>query len=111
MDPHRIQAIQEWPVPTSFRDIQVFLGFCNFYQRFILGFAFIARPSHLLLRGIKNGRKDGKIGHNWQKPQQEAFKQLISAFTIAPILWYYNPALPLCVETDASDFALAAIIS
>ena len=71
----------------------------------------MARPLHALLQGIKNGRKAGNIGYIWQKPQQEAFKQLITAFTTAPILRYYNPAFPIRIKTDASDFALAAILS
>jgi len=60
---------------------------------------------------MKNGRKAGKIGHEWQKPQKEAFKELITAFTTAPILRYYDPALPIRIETDVSDFAFIAIIS
>jgi hypothetical protein len=35
MDPVRVKAIEEWPEPESYRDIQVFLGFVNFYRRFI----------------------------------------------------------------------------
>jgi len=89
----------------------VFLGFCNFYRRFIFRFGAIARPLHALLRGIKNGRKAGKIGHKWQKPQKEAFKKLITAFTIDLILRYYDPTFPIRIETDVSDFALAIIIS
>ena len=113
MDPSRIQTLIDWKnhPPVTFRDFQVFLGFCNFYRRFIFGFASIAHSLHLLLRGMKNGRKAGNIGHEWQEPQQEAFERLITAFTTAPILRHYDPKLLSRVEADASDFALAAIIS
>ena len=60
----------------------MFLSFCNFYRRFIFKFAAIARSLYALLRGIKNERKAGKIGYKWQKPQKQAFKQLITAFTV-----------------------------
>jgi hypothetical protein len=61
MDPARVKTISEWPRPKTYRDIQVFLGFCNFYRRFIYGFSGIARPLHALLRGLKNGKKPGPI--------------------------------------------------
>jgi hypothetical protein len=44
MDPIKIAGIKNWPTPTKVKDIRSFLGFCNFYQPFIQGFAHIARP-------------------------------------------------------------------
>ena len=66
MDPARIETILKWrhhPLKT-YRDVQVFLDFCNFYRRFIYGFAGIARPLHQLLRGMKKGKKPGPIADN-----------------------------------------------
>src|SRR5207247_166164 len=92
MDPARIKTISEWPRPQSYRDIQVFLGFCNFYRRFIYGFSGIVRPLHRLLQGLKNGKKPGSIANDeWQAPQQKAFERLIDAFTSAPVLRHYDP--------------------
>jgi hypothetical protein len=51
MDPERVRAIQEWPTPRTFRDVQVFLGFANFYRRFVWGYSQIARPLNQLLGG------------------------------------------------------------
>ena len=42
MDPIKISGIREWPMPTKVRDVQSFLGFCNFYCTFICGFAHVA---------------------------------------------------------------------
>ncbi len=42
MEDERIEAVQDWPEPQSVRDIQVFLGFTNFYRRFIRNFSRIA---------------------------------------------------------------------
>ena len=112
MNPARVTTISEWLRPQTYRDIQVFLGFCNFYRRFIYGFSGIARPLHSLLRGLKNGKKPGLIANKeWQAPQQKAFEQLIGAFISAPILRYYDPSLPLRLETDASSIACAGILS
>ena len=113
MDPSRVDAIIKWKEhpPKTYRDIQVFIGFCNFYRRFIYGFSKIARPILLLLKGMKKGRKPGLIGHHWQEPQQRAFEELIDQFTTAPLLRHYDRNLPLRLETDASQWALAGIIS
>jgi hypothetical protein len=51
MDPERVRAVQEWPSPESIHDIQVFLGFANFYRRFIEGYSRITGPITSLLRG------------------------------------------------------------
>ena len=61
MDPKRVQTIKEWEnhPPRSYRDLQVLLGFCNFYRRFIRHYSAIARPLTALLKGSKNGRKTG----------------------------------------------------
>jgi hypothetical protein len=113
MDPSRVDAISKWKEhpPKTYRDIQVFIGFCNFYRRFIYQFSQVARPILLLLKGMKKGRKPGLIGLEWQEPQQRAFKELIDRFTTAPLLRHYNPKLPLRLETDVSHWALAGILS
>ena len=54
MDPDRIKAILKWPEPKRLRDVQVFLGFCNFYHCYILGYSHIVNGlTRLLKKGIK----------------------------------------------------------
>jgi hypothetical protein len=60
MDPSRVQAIQEWPKPQSFCDIQVFLGFANFYRGFIQGYSKVVAPITDLLVGMQGGKKTGQ---------------------------------------------------
>jgi hypothetical protein len=55
MEPDRIRTISEWPMPASYRDIQVFLEFANFYCCFIKDFLTIAKPLGDMLKGGKNG--------------------------------------------------------
>lgn len=57
MDPSRVQAIQDWPTPKSFRDIQVFLGFANFYRGFIQGYLRVVTLIIDLLAGIQARKK------------------------------------------------------
>ena len=50
MDPVKVEGISKWPKPTYVKEVQLFLGFVNFYRRFIEGFAGIARSLHDLTR-------------------------------------------------------------
>ena len=113
MDPERIRTISEWKEhpPRSYRDVQVFLGFCNFYRRFIQGYSRIATPLTSLMKGSKDGRKTGDFGKEWGSAQKDAFLELLGAFERAPLLRHYDPARPIRLETDASTRALSGILS
>jgi hypothetical protein len=108
MEPDRVRMITEWPEPTSHRDIQVFLGFANFYRRFISSFLPIAKPMTDMLKGGKNGRLSGPFLPT--PAMMRSFVELCDAFTKAPVLAHFDPARPLRLETDASGFAIAGII-
>lgn len=101
MDPRRVSAIAEWPRPKTHREVQVFLGFCNFYRRFIRAYSRIASPLTGLLIGSENGKKTGPL--DWTVEAETAFNQLREVFTQAPLLRHYEPELPIRIETDASD--------
>jgi hypothetical protein len=49
MDSVKVKGILDWPTPTCVKDIQAFMGFANFYRRFVLGFSDVARPMNDLL--------------------------------------------------------------
>ena len=99
----KVQTIQDWPEPRRVKDIQSFLGFANFYRRFIYNFSDITVPLTRLTR--KN------VPFVFGDAEHEAFNYLKSAFVSAPILTHWIPDHPIIVETDASDYALAAILS
>jgi hypothetical protein len=109
MDPAKIGTVADWETPKSFRDVQVFLGYANFYRRFILRYSKVARPITDLLIGMQRGRKSGPF--LWTDEADKAFRKLKTCFTTAPILRLYDPSLPIRVETDASGYAIAGIIS
>ncbi|MBW0572610.1 hypothetical protein O181_112325, partial [Austropuccinia psidii MF-1] len=103
MDQAKVQRILNWPPPRNLKALQSFLGFANFYRRFIKNYSkkissltsFLKKHSHYPLN-------EEALRH---------FHQLKEAFTIAPILSHYDPSLPTIVETDASDYALGAVLS
>jgi len=103
MDPAKIQAIHDWPTPRKVREIQSFLGFANFYRRFI------AEYSNMTVPLTRLTRKDAKW--TWMPACEEAFGLLKESFILAPILHHFDPSLPPIVKTDASDYAIASILS
>ena len=103
MDEAKIKTIQDWPEPRKVKDIQSFLGFANFYRRFIYNYSAITIPLTRLMRK--------SIPWNFSDECRSAFSDLKKAFTSAPVLSHWVPDRQLIVETDASDYALAAILS
>ncbi|KAJ1591323.1 hypothetical protein NDA12_001126 [Ustilago hordei] len=105
MDPEKVRTVKEWPMPESIHDIQRFLGFANFYRRFIAHFARIAKPLTSLVKPIEWFKK-------FELPEeaQQAFHKLIQAFTSAGVLQHFDYHLPTRLETDASDFAIAGVL-
>jgi transposase InsO family protein len=103
MDPGKVKAISDWPEPRNLRDVQSFLGFANFYRRFIHAYSDIVIPLTRLTRKSTT--------FVFTPECRSAFNALKSAFVSAPVLQHFNPSLPLTVETDASDYAVAAILS
>lgn len=109
MDQRRVDTIAAWPTPSTFREVQQFLGFANFYRRFIRAYSRIAQPLTSLLKGSVNGKKKGSF--EFGNDAEQAFRILREAFTKAPILVHFDPKAKLQIETDASEFAAAAILS
>jgi len=103
MSPDKIQTISDWPEPRKVKDIQSFLGFANFYRRFIFNYSDIVVPLTRLTR------KDAPW--NFSEDCRRSFNALKHAFTTAPILTHFIPDTPIIVETDASDYAVAGILS
>jgi len=103
MDTKKTEAVRDWPTPTSVKEVQSFLGFANFYRKFIQGYSKTTAP---LTEVTKK-----EVGFYWNQEQEQAFQELKKKFTEAPILCMFDPELPITVETDASDFAIGACCS
>ncbi|MDB5911071.1 MAG: hypothetical protein JWP34_5188, partial [Massilia sp.] len=103
MDPEKVATIVDWKAPTSVRDLQRFLGFANFYRRFIQDFSKICAPlNNLLQKGTT---------WTWGPAQETAFGRLQSAFTTAPVLALFDYNRKTILETDASDWASGGVLS
>ena len=103
MDPAKVKGITSWPVPTMRKQLRGFLGFLNFYQRFILNFAQVARP----LNALTSEKKE----FVWDESCQKAFEALKMAITMAPALAMPTPDGPFRVETDGSGIGLGAVLT
>jgi hypothetical protein len=103
VDPEKVEAVLTWKVPTTVRGVQSFLGFCNFYRKFIAEYSRIALPLHRLTRS--------NVPFVWTGKCQTAFKKLKLALISAPVLVHYDPNRLTRVETDASDGVVAAVLS
>ncbi|KAI2645745.1 Transposon Tf2-9 polyprotein [Labeo rohita] len=95
MDATKVQAVTDWPQPSTLKELQRFLGFANFYRRFIRNYSTIASPLTALLKG-----KPKKL--IWTEKASLAFTSLKERFTSAPILKHPDPNLPFVVEVDAT---------
>src|ERR1700721_2529600 len=83
--------------------MQVFLGFANFYRRFIKAYSKVVTPmTTLLAKGVK---------FNWNQKADRAFNALKLAFTSAPILKHFDHSRPAILEADASSEALGGTVS
>ena len=103
MDNEKVKAIREWPEPRNLKEVQAFLGFANFYQRFIQEYSQICIPL------TKMTKKEQPF--HWEYKQREAFEKLKKIFTLAPILASFDPERKIILETDASDQALGSCLS
>ena len=103
MDPVKTSAIDTWESPKCIKNVQGFLGFANFYRRFIKDFAKLASPLITLTRKDKE--------YQWTPIEQTAFQATQKAFSSAPVLLHFDPDKECTVKTDASDYVSGAVLS
>ena len=97
MDQEKVKTVQQWEEPTSVKEVQSFLGFANFYRRFIKDYSKMTKPLTDLTK------KSEKFKFDWSAECQKAFDELKKRFTSAPISRHFDPELPCTTECDASD--------
>ena len=102
MDSSKITVVRDWKAPTSVTLVKSFLGFCNYYRRYIHRFADIARPLTQLTRA--------DTSFCWGTTEQAAFVELKTAMCTAPVLIIFKSGLPVTVVTDASDHCCGATL-
>jgi len=101
-----VEGILNWSAPQSVKDVQMFIGFANFYRHLVEHFSKVCKPITDTLK-----TKEGKHLWYWGEEQDKAFSQLKRRFTSAPILAHFYPDRNTVIETDATDFAQGGILS
>ena len=101
-DPKKLEAVRDWAVPKNKKELQAFIGFLNYYRRFIRDFSKIARPLHQLT---------GNQPFVWGLEQQEAFEQLKENLCSKPVLYLPSDDGPFRIETDCSQYAMGGVLS
>jgi len=91
--------------PKTIKDIQGFLGFSNFYRRFIEGFSRTARPLYAKKKKVCIGNGE------WGDQEQKAFDELRTKLITAPVRVYFDPLAPTKIKTDSSKYACSGILS
>lgn len=103
-NPDKVEAIVNFERPTSIRSLRRFLGMINYYRRFIEGYSEITAPLTDLLKGKPKVVK-------WNEQAEAAFISLKERLISAPILTNPNFTCPFTVQTDASDSAIAGVLT
>ena len=102
MDPKKLDAIRSWKPPTSIKAIRSFMGFANFYRKFISNFSNINAPLNLLTR-----KNEPWI---WTRLQQNTFDTLKQIFSSTPVLLIPDVTCPFTVMTNASPLTARAVL-
>ncbi|CAI5474821.1 unnamed protein product [Closterium sp. Yama58-4] len=102
IDPRKVKAISEWKPPTNITELQSFLGFVNYVRRFVPNMAEVTRPLTDLLHK--------SVQFLWREREQLAFDELKQILSSPPVLRLADPSRPFEVVTDASDFAVGAVL-
>jgi hypothetical protein len=103
VDPEKVAIVKNWEAPRTVRGVQAFLGFCNFYRRFICNYSKIAKPLSNLTHT--------DVPFSFNKVYWDAFEELKAHLTSSALLCYYDPERQSIIETDTSDGIIAGILS
>ncbi|GFV83737.1 retrovirus-related Pol polyprotein from transposon opus [Trichonephila clavipes] len=105
--PEKVQAIFNYKLPETIHDLRTFLGMINFYRRYLKDAAKTQAPLHELLKGAK--KKDRRKVH-WTDDTRRSFEKCKTDLAEAALLSFPRSGLPLSLCTDASDFAVGAVL-
>jgi RNase H-like domain found in reverse transcriptase len=103
MDLVKLGGIRDWPTPVTVKQVWLFLGFGNFYQKFISHYSDLAQPLNYLTK------KDKKF--EWTSECQNAFDTMKKQFTEEPVLLMPDQSKPFQIESDALKVVTRAVLT
>ena len=111
MDPDKVDTVRNWSRENTtgngrlnnIFEVQQFLGFCNYYRRFVKGYSDVAEPLTRLTKKV--------LPFEWLEDQQKAFEEMILKCTTAPTLRHFDHSREVIIDTDASDYITAGVLS
>jgi len=104
VDPDKIAAIRDFPRPTTVKEVRRFIGMAGYYRRFVANFSKLSTPLTDLVK-----KRKGAI--DWNDQAEESFKALKEALVTSPILITPDWTKPFVIHTDASDYAVGAVLT
>ena len=107
-NPKKIMAIVKWPRPKNITQVRSFLGFCNYYHKFIKNYAQIVKPLYLLITGDNARKKTNEL--EWTDTCEQAFGRLKEICSETPVLAYADYTKVFKIHTDASEMGLGAVL-
>ena len=102
VDPTKVEAVSNWPMPTNVSEIRRFLGLTGYYRRFVEGFSKLASPlTHLTRKNVK---------FQWNDNCEKSFEEFKHRLVTASILSIPSGSGGFVVYSDASKNGLGCVL-
>ena len=101
IDPAKVEAVKQWPLPQSLKQLRGFLGLVGYYRRFVFRYGSVAKPLNDMLK---------KDNFCWTQEAKLAFQKLKDLLVSTPVLALPNFDKELVVEVDASGTCIGAVL-
>ena len=109
--PKKLLSIQKWEIPKTVTALRGFLGLTNYYSSYVPNYADLAAP---LTSKLRLNRQDGKKGSQkileWTEEEKKGFEEMKKVLAQGLSLYYIRPDTPFILETDASKYAVGAVL-